>query len=188
MACRCDSSHSTSVSTAQGADLLVSRWRWTGACRHRSPYSTGNGPRRTLQLSGGDAPKACLSAYRMLLHVTHQPPLRSRVAVDVAFGRFDGTVSSEQLHVAQATSRAINVAGGDGDETAPTGLRRAAFEAEFNAIGLQVAAAIRANRRTEGLGGAPASRAPAADRDAWESGGLGAFWRCRRDDQKSRPV
>ena len=40
-------------------------------------------------------------------------------------------MSREQLHVAQAAARAMDVAGGDGDEAAPAGMRRAAFEAEF---------------------------------------------------------
>jgi hypothetical protein len=38
--------------------------------------------------------------------------LRPRVGVDAAFSRLDG----EQLDVAQAAARAMNVAGGDSDE------------------------------------------------------------------------
>jgi hypothetical protein len=36
----------------------------------------------------------------------------------------------EQLHVAQAAAGAVDVAGGDGDEAAPAGMRRAPFVAE----------------------------------------------------------
>ena len=57
-----------------------------------------------------------------LLDVTNQPALCESVAVDVAFGRLDGAVAGEQLHVAQAAARAMNVAGGEGDEAAPAGM------------------------------------------------------------------
>jgi hypothetical protein len=40
-------------------------------------------------------------------------------------------MAGEQLHVAQATARAMNVAGGEGDEAASSGVRRAALEAEL---------------------------------------------------------
>jgi hypothetical protein len=53
------------------------------------------------------------------LNVRNQSPLRAGVPVDVALGRLDGAMASEQLHVAQAAAGAMDVAGGDGDETAP---------------------------------------------------------------------
>jgi hypothetical protein len=62
----------------------------------------------------------------LLLHVTDQPPLRPGVAVDVAFGRLDGAMPREQLHVTQTAARAMDVAGGEGDEAAPAGVRRGA--------------------------------------------------------------
>ena len=55
------------------------------------------------------------------LHVRDQSPLRPGVAVDVALGRLDGAMAGEELDVAQAASRAMNVAGGEGDEAAPPG-------------------------------------------------------------------
>jgi hypothetical protein len=96
------------------------------------------------------------------LHVTDQPPLRPGVAVDVAFGRFDGAMASEQLHVAQTAARAMNVAGGEDDEAATTRMRRAALEAELfepgdepvdHAVRGQVPAAIRADDRSDGFAG-----------------------------------
>ncbi len=50
----------------------------------------------------------------------HKLPLRTGVAVDISFGRLDGSVAREKLNVAQAASGTVNVAGGDGDEAAPT--------------------------------------------------------------------
>jgi len=41
-----------------------------------------------------------------------QPPLPARVAVDVALGRLNGSVPSEQLHVAQAATAAVDVPSG----------------------------------------------------------------------------
>src|SRR5208282_4826686 len=88
------------------------------------------------------------------LYVRDQSPLRAGVAIDVALRRFDGAVPREQLHVAQAASRAMNVAGGDGDEATPAGMRRAALEAELlepghepvdHTVRLQVRTPIRAD-------------------------------------------
>ena len=84
----------------------------------------------------------------------HELSLSAGVAVDVALGRFDGSMACEQLHIAEAASRTMNVAGGDGDETAPTRMRRTASEAEFpkqhhepidEAVRLHVRAAIGAD-------------------------------------------
>src|SRR5271165_7530573 len=60
-----------------------------------------------------------------------QPPLPACVAVDVMLGRLNGSVPSEQLHIAQAATRAVDVASGARDERAPAEMRRAPFEAEF---------------------------------------------------------
>ena len=70
------------------------------------------------------------AASASLLHVRDQSPLRAGVAIDVAFGSLDGTMPREQLHVAQAAARAMNVAGGDGDEAAPAGVRQILHTAE----------------------------------------------------------
>jgi hypothetical protein len=45
------------------------------------------------------------------LKVRDQSPLRPGVPVDVAFGRLDGAVAGEQLHVAKAAARAMNAKG-----------------------------------------------------------------------------
>jgi hypothetical protein len=44
--------------------------------------------------------------------------LRTSVSVNVAFGRLDGPVAREKLHVAEAASGTMDVTGGDRDETA----------------------------------------------------------------------
>src|ERR1700677_4316721 len=101
-------------------------------------------------------------ATRMGLYVANQLSLRARIAVDVALSRFDGSMTREQLHIAEAASRTMNIASGDGDETAPTRMRGTAFEAEFleqrhepidDAVRLHVRAAIGADDRSDGLRG-----------------------------------
>src|SRR5271166_5350603 len=91
-----------------------------------------------------------------------EAPLSASVAVDVALRRLDGSVPSEQLHVAQAATAGVDVAGGAGDEGAPTGVGRAPFEAEFpeqsckpvdHAGGPQITAAGGANDRTRRFAG-----------------------------------
>src|SRR5271168_2837712 len=66
----------------------------------------------------------------------------------------------EDLHVAQAAARAMDVAGGDRDEAAPAGVRRAALEAKLlekrrepvdDAARPEVRAAIRADHRPDRL-------------------------------------
>jgi hypothetical protein len=84
---------------------------------------------------------------RLPLDVRNQSPLRAGVAVDVALRRLDRTMPREQLYVTQAATGAVDVAGGDRDEAAPPGMRRAALVAELleqrdepidHAVGLQV--------------------------------------------------
>ena len=98
------------------------------------------------------------SGQRRVSEKTDQLPLRAGVAVDVALGRPDRPVPREQLDVAQAAARAMDVAGGDGDEAAPAGVRRAALEAELlekrrepvdDAARPEVRAAIRADHRPD---------------------------------------
>lgn len=57
------------------------------------------------------------------LDETHELPLRPSIPVDITLGRLDGPMAREQLNVAQAASRAMNVTGGDGDEATPSGMR-----------------------------------------------------------------
>jgi hypothetical protein len=55
--------------------------------------------------------------------VPNQFSLGAGVAVDISLGRLDGSMACEQLHVAQAASRAVNVAGGHGNEAPSPGMR-----------------------------------------------------------------
>src|ERR1700684_938626 len=96
------------------------------------------------------ARQACARRCALPLNVRDQSPLSAGVAVDVAFGRLDRTMPGEQLHITQAAAGAVDVAGGDRDEAAPPGVRRAALVAELleerdepvhDAVRLQVRAA-----------------------------------------------
>ena len=69
--------------------------------------------------------------FQAFLNVTDELSLAAGVAIDVAFGRFDGSVAREQLDVAQAASGAMDIAGGDRDETPSPGMRRAPLKTEF---------------------------------------------------------
>jgi hypothetical protein len=61
-----------------------------------------------------------------------QAPLSARVAIDVAFGRLDGSMSREQLDVAQAAAAAVDVPRGGGDEGSSVEVRRASLKAELS--------------------------------------------------------
>src|SRR5271165_5329776 len=121
---------------------------------------------RTIGQSGERSPHAdaaryaCLPRRDLSLNVGNQSPLRAGVAVDIALRRLDRTMPREQLDVAQAAAGAVDVAGGEGDEATPAGMRRAALVAQLleerdepihNAVRLQVRAAIGADHRADGL-------------------------------------
>jgi hypothetical protein len=56
------------------------------------------------------------------LYVPNQYSLSAGVSVYVALGGFDGPMDREQVHVAQAATRAMDIPGRHGNETAPTGM------------------------------------------------------------------
>jgi hypothetical protein len=61
----------------------------------------------------------------------YQPPLSVRIAIDVPLGGLDGTVTSQQLHIAQRTAGLMNGTSGSRNESAPTRMRRASVEAQI---------------------------------------------------------
>ena len=64
----------------------------------------------------------------MRLDERYQPPLSVRIAIDVPLGGLNGTMTRQQLYVAERPSRFMNGASGSRNEGAPTGVRGAPIQ------------------------------------------------------------
>ena len=68
---------------------------------------------------------------RWLLDKRYQPPLSITIAIDVALRRLDGSVTSQQLDVAQRAACLVNRASRSRNESSTPRVRRASFEPKF---------------------------------------------------------